>query len=212
VRGGTGVSEYSNAEVIDWAAATRSRYGKAPSGDLVVVTALADGILVAALDGLGHGHDAARAARAAGKIVRQSASGDLVALVGRCHQALMNTRGAAMSLAFISTSDGTLSWLGIGNVEGRLISGGDPAPRLKASLSLLPGVLGYELPSMRTAGVHIGSGDLLLFATDGIEAGFADSLDVVGTPRAIAERILAAHGRVTDDALVVAVRYRGAGR
>jgi negative regulator of sigma-B (phosphoserine phosphatase) len=206
------MGERADAELIDWAATTRSRYGKAPCGDLVVVTALADGVLVAALDGLGHGHDAARAARAAGKVVRQCASGDLVALVGRCHRALMKTRGAAMSLAFVSTSDGRLSWLGIGNVEGRLIGGGDSAPRVKASLPLLPGVLGYELPSMRTAEFDVGSGDLLILATDGIEAGFADSLDVSGTPQAIAERILAAHGRVTDDALVVAVRYLGAGR
>ena len=52
-------------------------------------------------------------------------------------------------------------------------------------------------------------GDVLVLATDGIQAVFADSLDISGSAQAITERILAAHRRPTDDALVVAVRYLG---
>ena len=53
-------------------------------------------------------------------------------------------------------------------------------------------------------------GDVLVLATDGIEARFADSLDISGSTQAISERILADHGKPSDDALVVAVRYLGA--
>ena len=57
------------------------------SGDLAVVTLLPDGVLVAAVDGLGHGGEAARAARTAGEVVREQPQPDLVSLVERCHDA-----------------------------------------------------------------------------------------------------------------------------
>ena len=89
---------------VEWGVATRCRRGEATSGDLAVVTLLPEGALVAAIDGLGHGGEAARAARTAGRVVRDSPSRDLVPLVERCHAALRDTRGAAISLAFVSPS------------------------------------------------------------------------------------------------------------
>ena len=44
----------------------------------------------------------------------------------------------------------------------------------------------------------------------GSRPSFADSLDISGSTQAISERILADHGKPSDDALVVAVRYLGA--
>ena len=66
--------------------ATRCRRGEATSGDLAVVTLLPEGALVAAIDGLGHGGEAARAARTAGEVVRERPSQDLVLLAERCHR------------------------------------------------------------------------------------------------------------------------------
>lgn len=195
---------------VEWSVAARSRRGEATSGDLAVVELLPEGALVAAIDGLGHGSEAAHAAGVAGEVVRERPSRDLVVLVERCHGALCDTRGAAISLAFISPSEGKMTWLGVGNVEGRVLSGDPSALRPKGSLALGNGIPGHELPRMRTATLDVRPGDLLVLATDGIEAGFGDSLDVSGSPQAIAERILAAHRKPTDDALVVAVRYLGA--
>jgi phosphoserine phosphatase RsbX len=195
---------------IEWSVATRSRRGEATSGDLAVVELLPEGALVAAIDGLGHGSEAARAAGAAGEVVRERPTRDLVALAERCHGALCDTRGAAISLAFISPSESTMTWLGVGNVQGRVLSGGPSALRPKGSLALGSGIPGHELPRMRPATLDVRPGDLLVLATDGIEVAFGDSLDVSGSPQAIAERILAAHRKPTDDALVLAVRYLGA--
>ena len=72
------------------------------------------------IDGLGHGGEAARAAQAAAEVVRASPSRDLVTLVQDCHAALRGTRGAAISLAFVSAANGRVTWLGVGNVEGRV--------------------------------------------------------------------------------------------
>ena len=196
-------------QALEWAVSTRCRRGETLSGDLAIVKLLSDGALVAAVDGLGHGSEAARAARAAERVVLHSDSRDLVPLVERCHAAMSDTRGAAISLAFVSARESRMSWLGVGNVEGRVLSGDPAARRLKGSLALFNGVPGHQLPYMRIATLDLVPGDVLVLATDGIAAGFADSLNVGGSAQAISDRILARHGTVDDDALVVTVRYLG---
>ena len=84
-------------------------------------------------------------------MVRERPSEDLVLLAERCHSALRDTRGAAISLAFVSSLKSTMTWLGVGNVEGRVLSGDPSARRPKGSLALGSGVPGHELPSVRTA-------------------------------------------------------------
>ena len=91
--------EASTANSVEWSVVTRCRRGERMSGDLAVVRPRRDGILVAGIDGLGHGSDAARAAQRAADVVRESATGDLVGLINRCHDALRGTRGAAISVA-----------------------------------------------------------------------------------------------------------------
>lgn len=197
---------------IEWAVAGSSRRGEGVSGDLAVVSMLPDGALVAAVDGLGHGSEAARAAETVAQVLRDGATRDLVALVERCHVALGATRGAAISLAFVAPSEKRMTWLGVGTVEGRVLSGNPAATRPRRSLALERGVAGHELPNVSIETLDLRPGDVLLLATDGIKAAFADSPNVSGSPGAIAERILGAHRRSADDALVVAVRYLGARR
>jgi hypothetical protein len=203
------VAELRVREPVEWSVATRCRRGEDTSGDLAVVAILPEGALVAAIDGLGHGGEAARAARTAGEVVREKPSQDLVLLAERCHRALRDTRGAAISLAFISPVKSTMTWLGVGNVEGRVLSGDPSAGRLKGSLALGSGVPGHQLPRVRTATLAVRPGDVLVLATDGVGAAFGDSLDISGSTQAITERILAAHWKPTDDGLVVALRYLG---
>ena len=90
------------------------------------MTRNACGTLVAAIDGSGHGVEAAKAACAGAGVVRAHAGDDLFALVVRSHEALRPTRGAAMSIAFFPHGRSELTWLGIGNVEGRLFGATGP--------------------------------------------------------------------------------------
>jgi hypothetical protein len=174
-----------------------------------VVASLPEGVLVAGIDGLGHGAEAARAAQRAADVVRERPVTDLELLVERCHVALRGTRGAAISLAFVCPSDHGMTWLGVGNVEGRVLGSDPSATGPKGSLALRGGVPGHELPPVKPATLPIEPGDVLLLATDGIHRAFADAPDVSGSPRTITERILARHWKPPDDALVVAVRYLG---
>jgi serine/threonine protein phosphatase PrpC len=56
-------------------------------------------------------------------------------------------------------------------------------------------------------GTDLEDGDVMVLATDGIGSGFAQAIAPGGTAQEIADRILAAHGKDSDDALVVVVRY-----
>ena len=199
----------SPRDPMQWSLAKRRRSGEVTSGDLAVVTHTPDGALVAAIDGLGHGREAARAAATAAAVIREHAAEDLAALVHRCHLAMQDTRGAAITLALLAPSPGTITWLGVGNVEGRILRGDPVVRRPKASLVLGRGVPGHDLPTLRTATLGVSPGDVLILATDGIEATFADSLDISGSTQAISDRVMADHRKRPDDALVVVVRFLG---
>lgn len=201
----------TRSALIDWAVATLALPGEAESGDLHLVTSVASGVLVAVADGLGHGVEAATAARAAVTALERHAHEAPLSLIERCHRALQGTRGAVMSLALLD--DRSMTWLGVGNVEGQLLRAdgtGRPA-RTHTSLVTRGGIVGSELPRLQTQTLPLAHGDLLIFATDGIKEGFAHALPSDATPQQLADHILARHGKGTDDALVLVARYHGGG-
>jgi negative regulator of sigma-B (phosphoserine phosphatase) len=188
--------------------AERALPGEPRSGDLAVLVAYEGGALVAAIDGLGHGGGAADAAAVAAEVLTEHPDDDPVHLLEACHRALSHTRGAVMTLAWFDLDDGLLSWTGVGNVEGRLVHA-DAGPRAPTEGALTKGgVVGYNLPSVRVTSAELFAGDVMVLATDGIDSGFAQAISAGGPAQGIADRILADHGRLGDDALVVVVRYR----
>src|SRR5260370_204638 len=93
---------------IDWGVATLALPGEAESGDRYLIQRIPNGILLAAVDGLGHGAAAAVAAATAIDLLEHHAHESLLALVNRCHQGLLETRGVVMSLAALHSSDETI--------------------------------------------------------------------------------------------------------
>ena len=189
--------------LLEWGVAMRPLSGETESGDIAVVESSAGVTLVAVIDGLGHGPHAATAARTAADILQSGVGQDVAVLVRRCHQALEQTRGASISLATIDVGDHSMTWVAIGNIEGRLVERGFP------NRSILPaaGVAGVELPRLQPETLGLRRGSTLIFSTDGVHTGFSDSLAASGSPQQIAERIMKEHGKSTDDALVLVVRY-----
>ena len=199
----------SNA-ALEWHAASVPAPGETALGDWAVVT-FADGrAIAAAVDGLGHGAQAAAAAEAAASVLERSAGKEPAAIVLDCHRALRETRGAALSVASIDLREHELTWLGVGNVEARLLHGAEPVPPAE-SLLLHAGIVGHELPRLSVQTLRIARGDVLLFGTDGIRREFADSLELSGSCREIAERTIQQYALGSDDALVLAVRYLARG-
>jgi serine/threonine protein phosphatase PrpC len=177
------------------------------SGDRHVVVAFPGGALVALLDGLGHGPEAAEAASAAAPVLAAQPCAPLETLIHRCHDALRGTRGAVMTVASIRTSDSSLTWVGVGNVDAVLLN--DRGGRGNA-MSSRGGVVGYQLPALREATLRIVAGDVLIMTTDGIRAGFSTELALDDDPQLIAESLVARFATGTDDAHAVVARYLGA--
>src|SRR2546430_3534138 len=85
--------------LIEWGVASLALPGEAESGDRHLVTPVGTGVLVAVVDGLGHGAEAASAAKAAVAALERHATESPAPLLERCHRALKGTRGAVMSVA-----------------------------------------------------------------------------------------------------------------
>jgi len=195
---------------IGWAVAELAQPGQSESGDRHLVLSTPDGGLVAVVDGLGHGAEAASAAKVAVRALERGGDRPLVQLFRDCHQSLIGTRGAVISAAAFSFPDETMTWLGVGNVEGRLlrapVSGGPPPD----ALLVRGGVVGAHLPPLVSKIVPIRRGDTLIVATDGVRSDFLDALLPYQEPQALADHVLARWGTQADDALVLVVRYLGA--
>ena len=196
---------------IDWGVATLALPGEVQSGDRHLVKPVGTGVLVAVVDGLGHGAEAASAAQAAVAALERHATESPVPLIERCHRALQGTRGVVMSVAMFGRPDRSMTWLGVGNVEGLLLYGDGQARSGSGRVSLVTrgGIVGSELPRLHPVVLPIAPGDTLIFATDGIREGFADGLPPEAPAQQLADQILARNGKGTDDALVLVARYRG---
>jgi negative regulator of sigma-B (phosphoserine phosphatase) len=204
--------------LIEWGVAAQTMPGHDESGDQYLVQPFPNGVLVAVVDGLGHGDHAAAVAKTAVTTLKAYAHEPIISLMKRCHENLRGSRGAVLSLASFNALKGIMTWLGVGNVEGVLLHANSKAGPTHKSLLLRGGVVGYRLPSLRDAILHISPGDILFFVTDGIRSGFvkeqiqdpfSQTLDKTKPPQQIADYILAQYGRGTDDALVLVARYNG---
>src|SRR5437879_12962124 len=147
--------ETLNKLIIEWGVAWQTLAGEVESGDKHVVKIFPHGALLAALDGLGHGGEAAAAANMAVRVLQTSENESIISLLKRCHECLRSTRGVVISLAGFNAVEETMTWVGVGNVEGVLLRA-DPAvdPRYE-SLVLRSGVVGSRLPLLHGTIVHV---------------------------------------------------------
>lgn len=199
-----------------WSVATAMLRGESKSGDLHFVRTFADGVLIAAIDGLGHGDEAARAAEIAVATLSENPQNTVTDHFTRCNERLLKSRGVVMSIASFSRN-GTLTWGGVGNISGVLIREDVTKGPLYEHLLVQGGVVGYQLPAIRLSVQQVIQGDTLIFTTDGIGREFSDRFTlarIMGMKmnqsdsmeiRYIADRILGQHATGKDDALVLSL-------
>ena len=193
--------------MIEWGVATLTLPGQTACGDRYVVKPFPDGVLVAAIDGVGHGDEAADAAKIAVTILETYGDESVLSLLKRCHEELRKTRGVVLSLASCNARESTMTWLGVGNIEGRLLRADPHAYPRQESLLLRGGVVGGLLPAPYASIVPVRPGDTLVFTTDGVRSDFVEGLTVGESPQRSADRILGQYAKRTDDALVLVARY-----
>jgi len=195
----------NGSAAIDWGQAALVMPGQTQSGDRGVIAVTNGTALIAVIDGIGHGEEAAAAANAAATVLETSPQESLRTLFDRCHVQLRATRGAAMTVARFESHERTLDWLGTGNVKAVLLRRSAHGFTC-TDLLTYSGVVGAQVTKYAASQTEVASGDVLILATDGIDRKFIDSIRYDEAPQAQAERLLAAYRSPTDDALVLVAR------
>jgi anti-sigma regulatory factor (Ser/Thr protein kinase) len=171
-------------------------------GDTWAIETRAGRSAVLVADGIGHGHLAAEAARAAVSSFRKHAALPAGRAVEHLHAALRSTRGAAVGIAELQHD--ALRYSGIGNISGVLLGPG----RMKNMVSLA-GTAGHEVRSIRTFEYEWPDDGLLIMHSDGVATHW-DLAHYPGLssrhPALIAGVLYRDFGRARDDATVVVVR------
>jgi serine/threonine protein phosphatase PrpC len=186
--------------------AATTAVGEIASADRHLVKLAGSKTVVAVVDGLGHGDAAVHAALAAVGSLEAQATTELTAMVQRTNEQLRSTRGVVLSIAIIDLVGCRLSWVGVGNVAGVVVRGIGPAAGRRESLLSSPGIVGTNLPVLHPSSLQFDVGDTLVFATDGVDEMFENSV-VPGMPvQRLAQHLLAAHGQQRDDCLVFVAR------
>jgi phosphoserine phosphatase RsbX len=172
------------------------------AGDSHVIAPYDDGVLLAGIDGLGHGPKASHAATAAAEALREQPSQPVRWLLERCNLSIRGTRGAAVSLASVKLQARQLEWAGVGNVTGIILRNGT-ADKKQETLLAQGGVVGFRMPNVRSVNLPIHPHDTVILSTDGIRSGFLEDAPLTQPPQQLADFILEHHKRDTDDALVM---------
>jgi phosphoserine phosphatase RsbX len=197
------------APFVHWAVASRPMPGQVVCGDMATVQVSATRCVLAVIDGLGHGPEAARAAALAAEVVEKHQSERPDALLSLSHRHLRASRGAAATVAIIDRASGTLDWLGVGNVDGVVVRAAEDARPRTHGVFLRGGVLGERMPALhRPEPTHLEDGDCIVIATDGVRGDLAAAARSDLHVDVLAQRILDEYGIPEDDALVFVARYR----
>jgi hypothetical protein len=161
-----------------------------PSGEdvRVVFSRFPNGVLMAAVAGLGSGDQAREAAATAAELLEGHPGDSPISLVQRCHEALRGTRGAALALASVSELDSRMTWLAIGRVEAVLLRAAPGDEPMSEAGPALQGVVGLRLPALQGSTVLVRRDDRLVLSSGSAILGKARFLRGVGERRPPAAR------------------------
>jgi anti-sigma regulatory factor (Ser/Thr protein kinase) len=178
--------------------------GETESGDAWAVARQRHEIALLMVDGLGHGPEAAKAAKAAIDAMTLQPSLRPAEQVEVCHAALRSTRGAALAVALLDPAARQLRFSGVGNIGACIVDGG---PRRQ--LVSHNGIVGHNMRKVQEFTLPCEPGALVILASDGITTQW--DLDqhpglVACDPAIIAAVLLRDYARGRDDASVLVQR------
>jgi serine/threonine protein phosphatase PrpC len=158
--------------------------------------------MVAVIDGLGGGEEAARAAKAAEQVIDTHPDWSLQELMQHCHTALHSTRGAVAGLMRLEAQGAKVTYVGVGNIGVHVYSRQPIKPISKN------GILGFRMPSLLELRYVYDPGDVFVLYSDGVSNRFSQDtgVDIKQSPQQVSEYILARYGKMIDDATVVTIK------
>ncbi len=190
---------------FDVAAVCRPKPGEEACGDNWSSKQQGNRSMILLADGLGHGPDAALASAAAvDAFAAVNVDTAVDEVVRHIHVSLKKTRGAAVAVAAIDTHEQTLSYCGLGNISGALISSSERKHLLSDN-----GTAGFEARKIRAWKFSWPKHGLLVMYSDGISSRCLQSKYEPlwkHCAATIAGTLYRDHSKSIDDATVAALR------
>jgi anti-sigma regulatory factor (Ser/Thr protein kinase) len=178
--------------------------GEVACGDRWCYHERVEGLLVAGIDGLGHGLGAEQAATEACRVVEAEKHRPALRLIQMLHEALRPTRGAAITLLEVDWDAGRIASVGVGNVAAALINGTETK-----RIATDNGIVGHVIARPREL-IHACQPDtVLVLHSDGLTSNWqADRYPglMQHHPALIAGVLYRDCRRGRDDALIVVIR------
>jgi anti-sigma regulatory factor (Ser/Thr protein kinase) len=178
--------------------------GEVVSGDAWGVECKGGYCNVLVADGLGHGSDAARAARAAVAVLTAHPESEPGDLLPRAHGALATTRGAAVAAARFKIGEGRGKFAGIGNIAARIESAST-----RRQLASHNGIVGHSMRKVQEFPFDLPPGAVFILHSDGLSSHWtlADHPGLMAKhPAIIAGLLYRDHSRGRDDVTVVVIK------
>lgn len=188
---------------VQWGTVCRPKQGQSVSGDTYVIRDFGEHFLLAAvIDGLGGGHEAARASEGAAEVLQKHPDYALKDLMRQAHDAIQGTRGAVIAALRFDLNLRHIDYIGVGNIGVQVYSQQPIKPISKN------GIVGYRLPSLLQLHYSYNAGDTFILYSDGISSQFGldGTIDSSLSPQTLADTILAKYGKTIDDATIVVIR------
>jgi len=173
------------------------------SGDAWDLHAAGDAATLIVCDGLGHGEDAATAARAVLAAFRERPDDPPAAILERAGRAARPTRGAAATIVRVDLAARSAVIAAVGNVTAWIAGDG------QRQLVTQHGTLGHTMPRLREERYAFPAGATLVVASDGLKSRLeldAQPELLARDPGVIAAALWRDHNRGRDDATVVVLR------
>lgn len=184
---------------FEWAVAASPMEGEALSGDLHLVKQQGTTALLAVVDALGHGPEAAAVAQRAVAALERTDVLSADRGLAVCHEALKGTRGAALAVVLLDASREQASWLSVGNVEALLLHADAGQAPARRSIRQRGGIVGQMMPPIVSECVEWRADDLLIIATDGVRTAFAREQWSSASAAFLAQRLFSAHSGVETE-------------
>jgi anti-sigma regulatory factor (Ser/Thr protein kinase) len=158
-------SRQPSAQRLEIGALVIPKPGETYCGDAWCYAERIEGVLVLAIDGLGHGIAASQAAHEAARVFETEKHRPALRIMQGLHEALRPTRGAAATLIEIDWDAGRATSVAVGNVQAALVNGGE-IKRIAAD----NGIVGHVMSRPRELVHECRPSTVLIVHSDGLTA------------------------------------------
>jgi anti-sigma regulatory factor (Ser/Thr protein kinase) len=192
---------------LEVAGVSVAKPGESTCGDGWAVTKHASGAVIVLADGLGHGPEAAEAAREAIRIFGKHTNEGPAAILKVTHDALRSTRGAAVAIADIDCDSGMVTFSGIGNIAGAVLAAD------RRNMVSQNGTLGHTVRTISEFTYAWVPDALVILNSDGLQSQWSLSAYpgiAARDPSLIAAVLYRDFNRGRDDATVVVAKTAAA--